>query len=470
MPFRAQSARRARPLSPSVSGRRAGPRAGSPCFDSRLLLWSRQLGDARSTYGAARARTMKPSSSATTAFILITLFLDSLGIGLIIPVGPRLVSELVGGKLADASHSFGVLMALYSAMQFFFAPVLGGLSDRFGRRAVLLPSLLGAAASYLLSALAPALSWLMIGRVIAGITGASFSAATASIADSTPPERRTQSFGLAGAAFGMGFVLGPVIGGALGSVSLRLPYAVAAVLNLGNFLFGLLVLPETLKPEARRAFSWRRSNPIGSLTTLVKTPTVRGLSGTVACGFMAQAILQSVWALSGQARFGWSTREIGASLGLVGITMALVQGGLVRVLLRRFTEPQLVSVGLAIGACGFVAIGLAERSWLVYVLIVFLALNGISGPTMQAILTRSVPSSEQGELQGSLASVQSLMSVLGPLVGTSLMARFGAPTASPHVPGAPFFAAAVLNTTGLALALRMFARSSGTPKPGPSSD
>ncbi len=409
-----------------------------------------------------------PSSRASTAFILVTLFLDSLGVGLIIPVGPRLVAELVGGSLADASRYFGVLMALYSAMQLGFAPVLGGLSDRFGRRTVLLPSLLGAGASYVLSALAPSLAWLYVGRVIAGVTGASFSAATASIADSTPPERRTQSFGLAGAAFGMGFVVGPVIGGALGSVSLRLPYAVAAALNLGNFLFGLLVLPETLKPEARRPFSLRRSNPLGSIATLTRNATLRGLGLTVACGFMAQGILQSVWALSGQARFGWSTREIGLSLGLVGVCMAVVQGGLVRVLMRRFSERQLISVGLAIGALAFLAIGLADRSWVVYALIVLLALGGIAGPTMQALLARSVPMSEQGELQGSLASMQSLMSIAGPLLGTALMARFGPPSAHPHVPGAPFFAAAALNVLGLLLALRMFARTPERPEAPPS--
>lgn len=405
------------------------------------------------------SRSMKPSSSATTTFILITLFLDSLGIGLIIPVGPRLVASFVGGDVAAASRAFGVLMALYSTMQLGFAPVLGGLSDRFGRRAVILPSLLGAAASYVLSALAPALSWLFVGRIIAGMTGASFSAATAAIADTTPPERRTQSFGLAGAAFGMGFVIGPVVGGALGGIDLRLPYVVAAVLNLANFLFGLIVLPETLKPEARRPFSFRRSNPIGSLATLTK-PALRGLVGTVACGFMAQSVLQSVWALSNQSRFGWSTAQVGASLGLVGISMAIVQGGLVRVLLRRFTEQKLLSFGLFVGAMGFLAIGLATQSWMIFALIALLATGGLAGPTMQSLLTRSVPASEQGELQGSLAALQSLMSILGPLLGTTLMAHFGAASAHPHVPGAPFFAAACLNLLGLGLALRQFARMS----------
>lgn len=404
------------------------------------------------------------ASTATTAFILLTLFLDALGIGLIIPVGPRLVAELSGGGLATASHAFGVLMALYSVMQLGFSPVLGGLSDRFGRRTVLLPSLLGAAASYLLSTFAPSMAWLYAGRVIAGITGASFSAATASIADTTPPERRAQSFGMAGAAFGMGFVVGPVIGGALGVVSLRLPYAVAAALNLANFFFGLAVLPETLRPGSRRPFSLRRSNPLGSLAALVRTPTLRGLSGTVACGFMAQSILQAVWALSGEARYGWSTKQIGLSLGLVGLSMAAVQGGLVRALMRRFTERQLIGAGLSLGALGFIALGLADRGWLAYVLIIPFALGGISGPAMQALLTRSVGENEQGELQGSLASVQSLMAIIGPLVGTALVARFGPRDATPYVPGAPFFAAAALNLVGLGLALRMFAASPEPPR------
>lgn len=396
--------------------------------------------------------------NAATVFILVTLLLDTLGIGLIIPVGPRLVASFLGGSLADASRYFGALFALYSAMQFVFAPVLGGLSDRFGRRAVILPSLLGAAASYLLSALAPALSWLFVGRVIAGITGASFSAATAYIADTTPPEKRAQSFGLVGAAFGLGFVVGPIIGGALGDIDLRLPYFVAAGLNFVNFLYGLFVLPESLRPEARRPFSLLRANPFGSLRNLGRHPTVLGLTGTITCGYMAQMMLQSVWTLSNQARYGWSNTDVGVSLGIVGVATALVQGGLIRVVMPRFGERRVLVGGLVLSAAGFVGFGFAPSGAVLYALLFPFALGGVSGPATQALITREVGPSEQGELQGSLASLASLTAIAGTLLGTTLLSRFGPETARPHVPGAPYFAAACFPVIGLILAARLFAR------------
>src|ERR1019366_4387041 len=230
------------------------------------------------------------SRPAGTAFVLVTVLLDTLGLGLLIPVAPRLVASFLGGDLGAASHYFGILVSLYAAMQFLFAPVIGGLSDRFGRRPVILLSLLGAAASYLLSGLAPALWWLFAGRVISGITGASFSAAGAYIADVTPPEKRAQSFGLIGAVFGLGFILGPALGGVLGDVGLRLPYFVAAGLNFVNMLYGLFVLPESLRPENRRTFSFARANPLGSLRALGRHPIVLGLTGTMMCSYMAQWI------------------------------------------------------------------------------------------------------------------------------------------------------------------------------------
>ncbi|MFT3770309.1 MAG: TCR/Tet family MFS transporter [Minicystis sp.] len=401
---------------------------------------------------------MNRSTKAGTAFILVSLLLDTLGIGLIIPVAPKLVASFLGGDLNAASGYFGVLFALYSAMQFLCAPILGGLSDRFGRRTVLLPSLLGAAASYLLSAMAPELSWLFVGRIIAGLTGASFSAATAYIADTTPPEKRAQSFGLVGAAFGLGFVIGPVVGGALGGISLRLPYFVAAGLNFVNFLYGVFVLPESLAPEMRRPFSIRRANPLGALRALGRHAIVLGLTGTMTCAYMSQMILQSVWALSNQARFGWSTRDVGISLSVVGIAAAIVQGGLIRALMPRFGERRLLVGGLVLGAAGFMAFGLATQSWMIYVIIFPFALGGIAGPATQALITREVSPSEQGELQGSLAGLSSLTAIAGPLLGTALIARFGPPDATPHIPGAPFFFAALLNVAGMLLALRLFAR------------
>src|SRR3984957_10274991 len=283
---------------------------------------------------------------AGTAFVLVTVLLDTLGLGLIIPVAPRLVASFLGGDLRAASHYFGAMVSLYAAMQFLFAPVVGGMSDRFGRRPVILVSLLGAAASYLLSGFAPALGWLFVGRVISGITGASFSAAGAYVADVTPPEKRAQSFGLIGAVFGLGFILGPALGGILGDVGLRLPYFVAAGLNFVNMMYGLFVLPESLAPENRRPFSFARANPLGSLRALGRHPIVLGLTGTMMCSFMAQWILQSTWALHTMSRFGWSLRMVGVSLMVVGVATAVVQGGLVRAVVPRLGERRALIVGL----------------------------------------------------------------------------------------------------------------------------
>ena len=399
------------------------------------------------------------SRPAATAFVLVTVLLDTLGLGLLIPVAPRLVASFLNDDLGSASHYFGILVSLYAAMQFLFAPVIGGLSDRFGRRPVILLSLLGAAASYLLSGLAPALSWLFVGRVISGITGASFSAAGAYIADVTPPEKRAQSFGLIGAVFGLGFILGPALGGVLGDVGLRLPYFVAAGLNFVNMLYGLFVLPESLRLENRRAFSFARANPLGSLRALGRHPIVLGLTGTMMCSFMAQWILQSIWALHTQSRFGWSLRMVGVSLMVVGVMTAIVQGGVVRVVVPRLGERRALVVGVLMAVVGHALLGLATQGWMMLVFIVPLSLGGLAGPAVQAIISREVGANEQGELQGSLNSLAGIAAIAGPLIGTGLLARFGPETASPHIPGAAFFAASAFNALGLVLALRLFARS-----------
>jgi DHA1 family tetracycline resistance protein-like MFS transporter len=399
-----------------------------------------------------------PTRKSGVPFILFTVLLDSLGVGLIIPVGPRLVASFLGNDLSSASTTFGLLFALYSLMQFLFAPILGGLSDRFGRRGVILPSLLGAATSYVLSVLAPSLTWLFVGRTIAGITGASFSAAGAYVADITPPEKRAQSFGLIGAAFGLGFILGPALGGVLGDLGLRIPYFVAAGLNFLNLLYGIFVLPESLAKENRRPFSLGRANPIGSLRALSRHPVVLGLTVTLFSGFLAQMILQSVWALSNQARYGWSLRQVGLSLMVVGLSTAVVQGVLVRVITKRLGEERALVFGLAMSILGFLAFGFAQQGWLIYVIIVPFALGGLAGPATQAIITRAVGASEQGELQGSLNSLSGIAAILAPLLGTTLLAHYAPETAVPHVPGAPFLAAAACNAVGLLSALRLFAR------------
>ena len=407
---------------------------------------------------------MPSRKAGTIPFILVTVLLDSLGVGLIIPVGPRLVASFLHDDLSAASHWFGLLVALFALMQFLFATIVGGLSDRFGRRPVILVSLFGAACSYLLSALAPTLSWLFIGRIITGITGASFSAANAYVADITPADRRAASFGLVGAAFGLGFILGPALGGTLGDYGLRVPYFVAAGLNAVNFVYGIFVLPESLSQSDRRAFSFARSNPFGALRHLAKHPVVFALTGTIFCGFMAQWILQSVWALDMQARFDWKLREVGISLMIVGLTMAFVQGVGVRAILPRLGQRRALLAGLLVSAIGNAAIGVATRGWMIYAILFPVALGGIAGPATQAIITHEVGSAEQGELQGSVNSVGGLAAIIGPLVGTSLLGRFGPPAAHPHIPGAPFYAGALIQLVGFALAMRAFRTAAEQPR------
>lgn len=405
---------------------------------------------------------MASSRNARVAFIFVTLVLDTLGIGLVIPVLPGLVGHFVGSDAAQTSRTYGVFVAAYAAMQFVFAPILGGLSDRFGRRPVLLSSLAGAAADYVLLAFAPSLPWLFVGRLIAGITGASFSTATAYIADVTPAEKRAQAFGLIGAAFGIGFVIGPALGGVLGDINHRLPFLVAAGLNFANFLYGTFVLPESLGQENRRPFSWARANPLGALLNLRRYPVALGLTGTLVCGQVAQFILQSVWALYTGQRFGFTARDVGLSLALVGIMSAMVQGGLVRAVMPRLGERRVVITGLVISALGFMGFGLAPRGLLAVLVIIPFSLGGIAGPALQATLSRQVPPSEQGELQGSVNSLQSVTSIVGPILGTGLLAHFGATDAQPRILGMPFFVAAALQCVGLALALRLFARRTAT--------
>lgn len=403
---------------------------------------------------------------AAIPFILVTVLLDTLGVGLIIPVGPGLVASFLGGDLKAASLWFGPLMSLYSVMQFFFAPILGGLSDRFGRRAVILMSLAGAATSYLVSGLAPALGWLFLGRFVAGATGASFSAANAYVADITPPEKRAGAFGAVGAAFGLGFILGPALGGVLGNYGLRIPYFVGAGLNAVNLLYGFFVLPESLGRENRRPFTLASANPVGALRSLARHPIVLRLTGTLFCAFMSQMILQGVWALSSQARYGWSVRQVGVSLMVVGLGMAVVQGGLVRVIVPRLGERRALLVGLAISATGYAAMGWAPYGWMVYAFVALLALGGISGPAVQAIITPEVGPKEQGALQGAINSLQGLAAIVGPTLGTSLLAWFAPQSAAVRLPGAPFYAAAVFSAAGLLLAARALAGMPFAGRPG----
>jgi DHA1 family tetracycline resistance protein-like MFS transporter len=395
---------------------------------------------------------------AAVPFILVVLFLDTLGVGVILPVLPKLITGFVGNDLAAGSRWFGWFCAVYAAMQFVWAPLVGALSDRFGRRPVILVSLLGAGLDYVLLAFAPSLGWLFVGRVVAGITGASFAAATAYIVDVTPPDERAQAIGLAGAAFGIGFIAGPAVGGSIGDANLRAPFLVAAALNLLNLAYGIVVLPESLARERRRAVSFARANPLGALRSLAKSPILFGLSGALVLAMLAQQIQINVWALYTQDRFGWGPFGVGASLALAGVGAAIVQGGLVRVLVPWLGERRSLLVGLVFAAVGSVLFGCADRGWMLYALLVPISIAGIAGPATQALLTREVEADAQGELQGSLASLNSVTSIAGPIVGTAIFARFAPVDAAPRVPGAPFFAAAILDALALILALRLFAR------------
>ena len=411
---------------------------------------------------ASRAPTMAAPMSAqkkgSVVFVFITLLLDTLGIGLVVPVLPELVRGLVGGDLAAASRYLGAFVAVYAVMQFLFAPVLGGLSDRLGRRPVLLAALIGASINYGILAVVSDLRWLFLARVVTGLSGASISTATAYIADVTPPEKRAQSFGLVGAAFGLGFIIGPALGGLVGGLNLRAPFYLAAALSFANFLYGLFVLPESLPPEKRRAFSFRRANAFASLGNLRRHPMALGLAATLMCSYIAHQILQSTWALHGQARYGWTAAQVGVSLTAVGGLAAVVQGGLVRVAIPRFGERHTLIAGLLLTSLGFLGYAFADRAAWAYLIMIPFALGGLAGPATQSIITRGVAPSEQGELQGSLASLLSIAAVIGPIIGTGLLARFGPADAVPHFPGAPVLAASILSAVGLGLALRYLRR------------
>jgi len=393
---------------------------------------------------------------AALGFIFVTLFLDILGIGLIIPILPRLIEQLQGGNVAAASHTVGWLASLYSLMQFVFAPILGSLSDRFGRRPVILGSLLGSGLDYVLLAFAPSLAWFYVGRIIAGITGANITAASAYIADVSPPEKRAANFGLIGAAFGLGFIAGPALGGVLGDFGLRVPFMVAAGLTLLNWLYGVFVLPESLAPANRGEFSWSRANPIGSLIALRRFPPVFGLAGTFFLLNVAQYGLHSIWVLYTGYRYDWSPRQVGVSLAVVGVMAAVIQGGLSRRIIPRLGEQRSLVYGLSLGALGMVGYGIAPRGWMIYAIIVFASFGSIAGPAAQGLVSRNTPDNQQGTVQGALASLGSVAGVVAPPLATGLFGWFIGPSAPAAIPGMPFFASALMMVIAMILARRSF--------------
>jgi len=395
--------------------------------------------------------TSVPSNKHALAFIAVTLLLDTIGFGLIMPVMPRLLVELTGEGLSRAAVYGGWLGFVYAAMQFVFAPVLGNLSDRFGRRRVLLFAIGALGIDYIIMGFAPTLAWLFFGRTIAGVAGASFTPAYAYVADISPPEKRAQNFGVISAAFGIGFIIGPAIGGLLGSLGSRAPFFAAAALSLINLFYGLFVLPESLPLERRRPFEWRRANPLGTLAQMKKHPVVLGVLAALFLWSLGNQVMPSTWAFYTKFRFGWSEAMIGASFAAVGVVMATAQAVVMRQLVPRLGERGAAIIGIIAGAIGYAGFGLATKSWMMFALLGSWFFAALVMPTMNAFMSHRVSPDAQGELQGAVASLFSLAAIIGPPIMTHLFARFSAPESSVHLPGAAFLAAAVLALGSLAI-------------------
>jgi DHA1 family tetracycline resistance protein-like MFS transporter len=389
---------------------------------------------------------------AAVVFIFITVMLDMLALGMIIPVLPLLIEMFQGGDTASAARMVGLFAASWAAVQLFAAPLLGSLSDRFGRRPVVLLSNLGLGLDYVLMALAPSLGWLFLGRIISGVTSASVPTAYAYIADITAPDRRAKAFGLLGAAFGVGFVLGPALGGMLGSWGPRAPFWVAAVLSLANATYGYFILPESLPPEHRSPFSWARANPLGALRLIRSHTTLTGLATVHALYHLAHQSLGTVFVLNVSYRFGWSSAVVGLTLAATGVCAALVQGGLVGRIVARIGERRTLITGLTAGTLGFAVYGLAPTGALFLMAIPLMALWGMYGPASQGLITRLVERDRQGALQGAFGSVQMSMGIFGPAIFSEVFARAIAPGLTWQLPGAPFLLASLLLLVAIGVA------------------
>lgn len=386
------------------------------------------------------------NSKAALGFIFITVMVDVVGMGIIIPVLPNLIAELIDGSISDASIYGGFLIFAYASMQFLFAPVLGGLSDQYGRRPVLLISLFGFGIDYIFLALAPDIWWLFIGRIISGIAGASFTTASAYIADVSPPEKKAQNFGLIGAAFGLGFIIGPAIGGVLGEYGSRVPFYAAAALTLLNWLYGYFILPESLSKENRRKFDISRANPIGSLIQLNKYPVLFGMIGTLILLYIAAHAVQSTWSYFTIERFDWSPKDVGWSLAFVGLLVAIVQGYLIRIVVPKIGENAAVYTGLIFNSVGLILFAFASEGWMIYAFLIPYVLGGLAGPSIQGIMSNQVTTNEQGELQGALTSLVAVTSIIGPPMMTTIFAYFTDVTEGQiYFPGAPMLLGAILS-------------------------
>jgi DHA1 family tetracycline resistance protein-like MFS transporter len=391
------------------------------------------------------------------AFIFVTILLDMFALGLILPILPKLVESFVDNDTANAARIFGLFGTAWAMMQFLFSPILGGLSDRFGRRPVVLLSNFGLALDYVLMALAPSLTWLFVGRVISGITSASVSTAFAYIADLTPADQRAAVFGKIGVAFGAGFILGPAVGGLLGGMDPRLPFWVAAGLSFANTLYGLLILPESLPPDRRSPFHWRSANPLGALHLLRSDRVLTGLSMANFLAQLAHVVLPSTFVLYATYRYGWDTTTVGLTLAIVGICSMAVQGVAIGPIVKRFGERRALLLGLGCGAAGFLIYGAAPTGPLFWLGIPVMALWGVAGAAIQALTTQRVAPDQQGQLQGATSSVQSMSQLVGPFLFTLTFAYFISAQAPLKLPGAPFLLASALLMLALVIAARTLA-------------
>lgn len=401
---------------------------------------------------------MATDRKAAIGFIFITLLIDVMGWGLIIPVMPDLISQLKGISINEASPYGAWLLSVYAFTQFVFAPVIGNLSDRYGRRPVLLSSLLGFGIDYLFLALAPTYGWLFVGRIIAGITGASFTTGAAYIADISTEETRAKNFGMIGAAFGLGFIIGPALGGLLAGWGVRAPFYAAAGLCLLNALYGYFVLPESLSKENRRKFEWKRANPIGSFNLLKRYPAIGGLALAFFLIYLAAQAVQGNWSFFTIYRFSWSEKMVGISLAVVGVLVGAVQAGLTRVVNPKLGNEKSIYLGLLLYTIGLVLFAFASETWMMFAFLIPYCLGGISGPALQSILAGHVPPNEQGELQGTLTSLMSVTTIIGPPIMNNLFNYFTTDKAPVYFPGAFFLLAALLMLLSIIITWNVLSR------------
>jgi MFS transporter, DHA1 family, tetracycline resistance protein len=377
-------------------------------------------------------------------FIATTVLLDIIGLGLILPVLPKLLVELTGKTVNEAAVYGGWLSFVYALMQFLCAPVLGNLSDRFGRRPVLLFAIGALGIDYIIMGMAPTLGWLFVGRAIAGMAGASFTPAYAYIADVSPPERRAQSFGIIGAMFGLGFVIGPAVGGLLGGLGPRAPFFAAAALSLVNFAYGSLTLPESLPPSRRRPFDWKRAHPLGTLLQIRKYPVVPGMLVALSLWMLGHQVMPATWTFYTKFRFGWSEATIGISLAAAGVVIALAQATMLRKLVPRLGERRTALIGIMTATVGYVGYATATAGWMMFAWHATWLLGALVMPSSNALMSKHVGANAQGELQGAVACLMSLSSIVGPPMMTQIFGRFSAENALVHLPGAAFLAASAL--------------------------